>query len=774
MLIAGLLVTGCHDKMENEYISNPVTVKTEEFEKAFKEAFTSDIAPNQDWGFGTASVVRTRANTRGVVEGDDYIVKKDQWANHPERLEGNTVPDDVTDKEADYVYKWFQKEENKGLTVSGQPWTSFFIQQVKGTMSEQKQGWWDYTGGAKDFTDKGGMDYLIVGDGNTFVHVKDFNAEDGGPHGIVFVKNSSALKFGYHGSWDSSDRYLFKLAQITVPGDCFKDGKARTGWYVGLSLYGEKNDNGKKIIGYQRKDFGDDWILKVVPGNGSTTTTPDDTDEPEPGGPEIDTDVPTPTPVPDTHVYKVKTTTTKTEYYKSRTLIQFGRVFCEDLGGNYASNRKDFDYNDVVFDAYLWMEEECQKVTEVNTYEVNIYKEEPLYEVDEDGYVIYYDSGGNVTTDVKNGKPKQNGTSKEFVRTEKKVVEGTPVYSKVAGATPKFYADICLLACGATKSIKVGGDDPKVKEVHDAFGGYAVDCIINTFDEHTISGGGFGYHETAEPVTFTQVDITKYIEENGHVSTPTIRDIPIHVQWSTVAAKSIDAPTGAVPQKFMSTAKDNWTSERCFLGDAYNNFRSWVTYPDKPFNKDSNSGFLYQGYPSPEAGFDFTVTTGVTTALEIETSKTTYVEVANSKLVENYLEDENGTKTPYTPTENIGTPQNNGNNKVLVSNPTESSQMLISSDKFSNVKVGDEIRIYYSSLGQWYWQVQTWDGANSQAYTIPNWGGYTINTKNECLNTADKYVLIEIDESFLSVLQNKGIKIQCDSMTPTSIVLHQN
>ena len=111
------------------------------------------------------------------------------------------------------------------------------------------------------------MDYLTVGDGTTMTHVLDFNAEKGGPWGIVYMKNSSAMQFGYHGSWDSSDRQLFKLAQITVPGECFGEGEAdRTAWYVGLSLLAEKDDNGKKVLGEQRKDWGDDWILKVVPG----------------------------------------------------------------------------------------------------------------------------------------------------------------------------------------------------------------------------------------------------------------------------------------------------------------------------------------------------------------------------------------------------------------------------------------------------------------------------------------------------------------------------
>ena len=243
-------------------------------QKDYAEAFVATFgqpASNQDWGFGTRS--KTRA------AGEPEVIKKDVWENFPEKLDGNAVPADVTPAEAAYVYEWFQKEENKGLTEEGQPWTNFFIQQVYGTMDKQKQGVWhrydqnrinngyDSNYYDENFTDKGGMDYLTVGDGTTMTHVLDFNAEEGGPWGIVYMKNSSAMQFGYHGSWDNSDRQLFKLAQITVPGECFGEGEAdRTGWYVGLSLLGETYDNGDKVLGEQRKDWGDDWILKVVPG----------------------------------------------------------------------------------------------------------------------------------------------------------------------------------------------------------------------------------------------------------------------------------------------------------------------------------------------------------------------------------------------------------------------------------------------------------------------------------------------------------------------------
>ena len=249
------------------------------YDQAFLNYIGGKIAEGQDWGF-SASIAGSRM-TRAA--GDPEVVKKDMWVNDPSKLNGATVPADVTTAEAAYVYEWFRKEENKGLTESGKDWSNFFIQQVYGTMDQQKQGIWhrfdqnrtNNKNWDEEFSDKGGMDYLTVGDGQNMTHVLDFNAELGGPWNIVYMKNSSALKFGYHGSWDSSDRQLFKLAEIEVPGTCFSDGVARKGWYVGLSLLAEKDDNGKKILGEQRKDFGDDWILKVVPGESNIEETYD-------------------------------------------------------------------------------------------------------------------------------------------------------------------------------------------------------------------------------------------------------------------------------------------------------------------------------------------------------------------------------------------------------------------------------------------------------------------------------------------------------------------
>jgi len=293
---------GAVEQQKQEAINKNIETAKANYAAAFEKAF-GKVGSNVDWGFGSA-----KASTRNASEPE--VVKKDVWENFPDKLDGNTVPADVTTEEAKYVYEWFQKDENKGLTEEGQPWENFFIQQVYGTMSQQKKGIWyrhdinpqpNGRDWEEEFQDEGGMDYLTVGDGTTMTHVNDFNAETGGPWNIVYMRNSSAMKFGYHGSWDNSDRQLFKLAKITVPGNCFNDGVAREGWYVGLSLLAEKYDNGRKVLGEQRKDWGDDWILKVVPGKGEIVP-----------------------PTPTTY-----------------------RVIAEDLNASEAS---DFDFNDVVFD----------------------------------------------------------------------------------------------------------------------------------------------------------------------------------------------------------------------------------------------------------------------------------------------------------------------------------------------------------------------------------------------------------------------------------------
>ena len=220
--ISGVFV-GCH---EDELSGSLIEQKKIAFEDAFIQAF-GQPDPNHNWGFR-------------MPEGEDRAFTRTVHKRDPEQgFDYEHEPPAVTKAEAEYVYAWFQKEENKGLSERGQDWDTFYLQHVYGTMDKQKQGLWnkydenvfkrgegDGWLGDQEFKDKGGMDYLILTDNNGYTeHVNDFNAEMGGPSGIVYMTNSSALYFGYHSTWDDSKRQLFKLAQITVPGSCFGEGE---------------------------------------------------------------------------------------------------------------------------------------------------------------------------------------------------------------------------------------------------------------------------------------------------------------------------------------------------------------------------------------------------------------------------------------------------------------------------------------------------------------------------------------------------------------------
>ena len=120
-----------------------------------------------------------------------------------------------------------------------------------------------------------------------------------------------------------------------------------------------------------------------------------------------------PTDNPTTGKIKVETTT---EMYTTTQLIEQGRVFCEDLG---RVSRNDLDFNDVVFDAYIYEVKEYTKTT-----------------VKKDGTVF----------------------------SENEVLNST-----------SYKANIILLAAGGTYPLTVAG-----KEVHTELGASSTNVIVNT------------------------------------------------------------------------------------------------------------------------------------------------------------------------------------------------------------------------------------------------------------------------------------------------------
>ena len=314
--------------------------KAKAFEEAFVEAFGTP-APNHTWGFASNTITEGDVITRSKDDNScGTCIKPDMPAfpNYGSQYPNYTTPAPITDKERAYVKDWFEK--HPGFTT-GLDIQNFYVQQVWGQANKEYTVYYDHydqnrnpTNYQDDYTDKATMDYLCVGDGSNYSHSLDFNANnDGSGWEMVYMQNSSALSFKYKSSWSSEEFKLFKCAEIEVPGDCFTDGIARKGWYVGFCCYGEKYDNGDRKLNYydKQKELCDDWIIKVVPGEGTPT----------PPGKVIE----------------------------HEEIVEAGRVFCEDLGG--ADDLNDADYNDIVFDAIVVRE--WKKIIAADNSETTVY-----------------------------------------------------------------------------------------------------------------------------------------------------------------------------------------------------------------------------------------------------------------------------------------------------------------------------------------------------------------------------------------------------------------
>lgn len=344
-LAATLMLTGCHE--EDVFSGSTLDQKAKAYEETFVEAFGMPNK-NHTWGFGTVG----NARTRQVLKEDDW----DDDANNATLVAIiNNKPASITSGERQYVEWWFKN--NPGYTA-GVDIKNYYLQYVYGQASKVYNVYWNHydqnymnnhSGATSnyyrdDFTTTATMDYLEVGDGTTYDHISDFNANGGGPWDIVYVQNGSALDFKYKSSWSSETHNLFKLAHVTGTAD---DGTAVDGWYVGLAMFGEKSDNGDQKLNNDSVTYCDDWIFKIVPGEDETITPPVESTKPK-------------VTVVDLKYRETIITETTTESYKTKKLLKQGRVLCEDLG---SSGHTDIDFNDLVFDAKVWEHTKVETTT---------------------------------------------------------------------------------------------------------------------------------------------------------------------------------------------------------------------------------------------------------------------------------------------------------------------------------------------------------------------------------------------------------------------------
>lgn len=635
MLFTGLLVTSCHDE---DMISNysGVSQKTEAYDQAFKKAFGTPAA-NHHWGFstGSTSIASTRAFTRGANKNSN------QWAS-----EGWIVPDPLTEAQKDKVRRFFQQNKNpKGISVN---YENFFVQQVYkgGTKPDGSLTAEVYEAGNGDaVTGSNQMDKLTAG--SSAEHINDFNYGDrgeinvqnnskNGEHSdaITLMVNSKTDCFGFHNSLDSKqydDKYViirgsdidaWDSSEPSVTGMFFvgfdyEANKAaydyngslsyNTNQYLVTETSSNKGvtipnrDNGKKYLIGGADGYYSDWIVRITKGV-KTTDGSIDTGE------------------------QFKDEAGLDQYWRKTTweAIESGRVFCEDLGGNYSTTMDDFDFNDIVFDAVIWktqdffyQEVKIQDVWEEGTPLAGQLKYEQR--TDEYGNLLYLqatDENGNLVFDE---VPRLDGQGQQLKDENGNLLfDYIPVYTDIPDcdetkpvwkvdengeylheskeledyrSSPKYQAEIALLATGATIGAAV-----EDTEVHDAFG-VGITNMVNTVGS---SASVNGIYYDKDPVYLGKYDI----------NSTSVNDIPITVLWGTQyeggasTLRSGNEYNGA-PQKFQVPIGTPWMQERFGISSGYPAFTDWVQNENANWlnpsdeSKQRNPLYLYeQTWPS--------------------------------------------------------------------------------------------------------------------------------------------------------------------------------
>ena len=323
-LVGIVSMTSCQNDMEN--YSSPEEAKKAVFAENFKN-FYGTPNPNQDWGFADASLASVKAQTRA------HNVNGNLWYQNWER------PVNVTSSEAQKVLAAFSvKRENQtnAITIN---WNNYWVHQVHQSNNTYYDGYGQNTGDIHTKMNKI-IAYNTSGNSNYYEHVNNFN---NGTNTTVYTDDetqqqyigttlmlnmgtsaSANNQFGYHNTIDSKDHFeYFIIAGADI------DASLAGYYYVGFDFCASHpaGQEANKNMDVARDWIYNDWIVRISPATPVSSSGGSSS-----GG-------------------SINSNTSSTEVYTKQHVLVHKWVFCEDLGS--ASNRRDYDYNDLVFDARI-------------------------------------------------------------------------------------------------------------------------------------------------------------------------------------------------------------------------------------------------------------------------------------------------------------------------------------------------------------------------------------------------------------------------------------
>ena len=321
-LICNGFMTSCSEDL-GDY-SSLEEAKKAQFAQNF-EKFYGTPAANQDWGFGDATLSATRARTRSVN------VNGNLWYQNWER------PVNVTTDEAAKVLAEFSKKRENSTNTITINWNNYWVHQVHQSNNSYLNGFGQSTGDIHTHMNKI-IAYNTSSSNYYYEHVNNFN---NGTNTTVYTDDetkqqyigttlmldmgtnaSNNNQFGYHNTEDSKDHFeYFIIAGADI------DASLAGYYYVGFDYCATPpaGQEANKNMLVNRDWIYNDWIVRIslatAKGSGSST-----------GG-------------------NIGSSTSGTEVFYRQHVLVHNWVFCEDLGSS--SNNRDFDYNDLVFDARL-------------------------------------------------------------------------------------------------------------------------------------------------------------------------------------------------------------------------------------------------------------------------------------------------------------------------------------------------------------------------------------------------------------------------------------
>ena len=274
----------------NDDLGNFETIKQQEFKKAFTAEF-GNIASGHTWGFGAVEIP-----TLGQATTKAAAPNSNQWFD-PNQQHKLVKPEFITDHEIEVVSQWFKKHKNPVSTPVNL--TDFFVLQVYNE-NEQTYTGTDNNGATHTVTPAGYMNWICVEENGKAEHINNLNSntpafKDENNTGSFPTTGIQYMQNSSTAKWGFKDSYG---TGNTLKWDfviCAIEVDGKVGYYVGYD-YSTRKSSSLEIA---KDGFYNDRILKIVPAVHTTQK----------------------------------------------------RIIAEDLG---ASQGSDFDYNDVVFDAFVY------------------------------------------------------------------------------------------------------------------------------------------------------------------------------------------------------------------------------------------------------------------------------------------------------------------------------------------------------------------------------------------------------------------------------------